>query len=82
MTEQPLVSGLVNTNLGSQQIRLIRDNIPPQTANLSTKYWIYQYRNGQDKEWNSFYAFSDEFEFFPNDFEVMNCYTSTSKSET
>lgn len=34
-----------------------------------------------NKEWNSFYAFS-EYEFLPQDFEVMNFYTSQSTGKT
>jgi hypothetical protein len=37
--------------------------------------WIYQYRNNASKEWNSFYSFT-EVEFFQDDFEVMNRFTS------
>ncbi|TVY60680.1 Arylamine N-acetyltransferase [Lachnellula suecica] len=42
--------------------------------------WIYQYRNSQTQNWNSFYAFP-ELEFFARDFEIMSYYTSTSLSE-
>ena len=76
----PLIPEVITKNLGSQEVRLAYDNIPPQTVNLDQKYWIYQYRNSVSQEWNSTYAFS-EFEFFPPDFEVMNCYTSTSLAE-
>lgn len=39
------------------------------------KVWIYQYRNSKEKEWNSFYSFA-EVEFFQEDFEVINRFTS------
>ena len=47
----------------------------PKQTRPEQKLWIYQYRNGVEKKWNSFYAFG-EFEFFQDDFEVMNRYTS------
>lgn len=68
----PLVDGLVHQNLGAQEIRLIRDWIPTQTHRTeASKLWIYQYRNGPDKEWNSFYSFT-EIEFMPADWGVVN----------
>lgn len=79
----PMTPGHVTQNLGPQEIRLVRDFIPTQTRqdDEARKLWIYQYRNGTEQEWNSFYAFPDV-EFLPQDFEVMNCYTSTSLAET
>jgi arylamine N-acetyltransferase len=71
----PLISGHVEQNLGTQEIRLVHGNIPEQTNKLQ-KLWIYAYRNGIDEEWNSFYCFP-ELEFLPADFEIMNFYTST-----
>ena len=74
----PLIHGHALHNMGTQEIRLIRDHIPLQTYRTdSTRLWIYQYRNNADLEWNSFYAFA-EFEFFHDDFEVMNWYTGCS----
>ncbi|KAI1815819.1 cysteine proteinase [Poronia punctata] len=74
----PLIPGLVHSNIGTQQIRLMRDWIPTQTKRTeATKLWIYEYRNGEDMEWNQFYAFA-EIEFMHNDWEVVNTYASTS----
>lgn len=70
----PLISGHVTQNLGKQQVRLIYDNMPKQTRK-EQKVWIYQYRNAAENPWNSFYAFA-ELEFFQDDFEVMNRFTS------
>jgi len=72
----PLVHGHVIQNLGTQQIRLIYDNIPEQT-DKSKKLWVYQYRNDPKLAWNSFYAFPD-IEFLHADFEVMSYFTSSS----
>ncbi|KUL88320.1 hypothetical protein ZTR_04920 [Talaromyces verruculosus] len=69
-----LVSGEPVHNLGSQEVQLVYGNIPKQTS-PEQKLWIYQYRNGPEMEWNSFYAFP-ELEFFQDDYEVMNRYTS------
>lgn len=72
----PLMEGHITHNIGSQDIQLIHGTIDQQ-IDKSRKLWIYQYRNGKDMPWNSFYCFP-EFEFLHNDFLVMNCYTSTS----
>jgi hypothetical protein len=69
----PLISGQVTKNLGSQEVRLIYDNMPKQTRK-EQKVWIYQYRNAADKSWNSLYSFA-ELEI-QDDFEVMNRFTS------
>ena len=70
----PLISEHVTQNLGTQEVRLIHSTIPQQLEQ-NPKLWIYQYRNGKDKDWNSFYAFP-EMEFFQADFEIMNFFTS------
>ncbi|KAI1273228.1 hypothetical protein F5Y07DRAFT_377346 [Xylaria sp. FL0933] len=74
----PLVDGLVHQNIGAQQIRLVRDWVPTQLKRTEeSKLWIYEYRNGPDREWNPFYCFT-LVEFMPNDWEVINVYASTS----
>ncbi|KAH8676064.1 arylamine N-acetyltransferase 4 [Xylariales sp. PMI_506] len=71
----PLVPGRVHQNLGTQQVRLVRDWLPPQLHRTeATKYWVYEYRNAIDLPWNAFYAFT-ELEFTPMDWEVVNWYT-------
>lgn len=60
----------IHQNLGSQQVRLVHNNIDKQQLS-EPRLWIYQYRNGPDKDWNSFYSFP-ELEFFQEDFEVQN----------
>ncbi|KAK7432536.1 hypothetical protein QQZ08_000743 [Neonectria magnoliae] len=67
-----LVDGLVYQNLGTQQIRLVRDWIPHQVHRTEdSRLWIYQYRNGVDKDWNSFYSFPG-IEFYALDWGVVN----------
>lgn len=76
----PLVEDAITQNIGTQEIRLIRDFIPGQTmCSPERKLWIYQYRNNQEQAWNSFYAFSDTVEFLPQDYEIMNWYTGSHK---
>ncbi|EDN92849.1 hypothetical protein SS1G_08714 [Sclerotinia sclerotiorum 1980 UF-70] len=70
----PLISGHSTHNLGTQEIRLIYETIPQQ-IDQSKPLWIYQYRNSCEKEWNSFYAFS-EHEFLDVDWEMVNFYVS------
>jgi arylamine N-acetyltransferase len=75
----PLIHERVTQNIGSQQLRLLHGFIPAQTtgADESKKLWIYQYRNGDDRQWNSFYAFP-EIQFFPQDLAMLNFYISRS----
>lgn len=76
----PLVEGVVTLNMGTQEIRLIRDFIPGQTEySPERRLWVYQYRNDEAQRWNSFYAFSDMVEFLPQDYEVMNFFTGSNK---
>lgn len=75
----PLVEGHITRNLGTQDIRLIRDYIPGQTERTpERKLWVYQYRNSPDKPFNSFFAFSDQVEFLWPDYNIMNWYTGSS----
>ena len=74
----PLVSGHAVPNIGTQEIRLVHDHIPPQVDRSErTKLWIYQYRNVPTQDWNSFYAFP-EMEFLESDYYIMNWYTGSS----
>jgi arylamine N-acetyltransferase len=72
----PMIDGYVIQNIGTQELRLVYDNIPGQ-INTSEKFWIYQYRNQAHLPWNSFYCFPG-LEFRGPDFEVMNYFTSSS----
>lgn len=76
----PLVEGLVHYNsLGTQEIRFVREFIPNQRfrGEGAHKMWIYQVRNGKEKEWVSFFAFHENFEFTEEDFGNISWYTST-----
>lgn len=84
----PLTPGLVHANLGTQQIRLVKEYISTQTHRPDHhhdggdpdrhKLWVYQYRNTPQAEWNSYYCFA-ETEFMQMDWEVVNWWTSTSE---
>ncbi|KAG9237150.1 arylamine N-acetyltransferase 1 [Amylocarpus encephaloides] len=81
------------TNLGPQQIRLIHSTTSPNLweshkTKLSPQYtkpipesdekfWVYQYRNSEGMDWNTFYCFASQSQFYPPDFAVVNHYTST-----
>lgn len=69
-----LVSGSISQNLGAQDVRLVKGNLSGQTRR-EPEYWLYQYRNGPEREWNSCYCFT-EMEWFHQDFEVINRFTS------
>ena len=74
----PLVENEILRNLGTQEIRLVKDHIPAQVdRRLETRMWIYQYRNSSEQAWNSFYAFY-EAEFTEADYKVMNWFTGHS----
>lgn len=71
----PLTAGHAVQNLGSQEIRLVYESMP-EASEPDQKLWIYQYRNGREREWNPFYAFP-EFEAFHADLLMNNYWTST-----
>jgi arylamine N-acetyltransferase len=74
----PLVENNVLQNLGTQEIRLVKDHIPAQVDRRpETRMWVYQYRNSAVQDWNSFYAFY-EVEFTEADYKVMNWFTGHS----
>lgn len=55
-------------------MRLIRGNLP-EFVDKTQQVWIYQIRYTPDSDWLPHYSFS-EVEFLPQDFGVMNYYTS------
>lgn len=68
----PLIDGPIYQNLGTQQIRLVRDWIPTQVHRTEdSKLWMYQYRNNAGLQWNSFYSFPGV-EFLTLDWGVVN----------
>lgn len=63
--EQPL------QNLGAQEVRVIRDRLPGTSPLEKHYWWVYQYRNGSDRPWLSYYAFP-ELEFLQVDLDHQN----------
>lgn len=59
------------------EIRLVYENIP-QNTDPGQKLWIYQHRNDPSAEWVAVYCFT-ELEFLPQDYEIMNFWTSRSR---
>ncbi|KAG8161924.1 hypothetical protein KVR01_007689 [Diaporthe batatas] len=72
----PLKAGPITKNLGSQEVRFVRERVQ---GSVRHEFWVYQYRNSATKPWNSFYAFNDT-EFLEVDFNVINFFTSKSGS--
>jgi arylamine N-acetyltransferase len=73
----PLVHNRPQTNLGSQELRLLHDWIPTQLHRTeATKMWIYQYHNSPEQPWHSYYAFS-ETEAMEADYDNLNWYTGS-----
>ncbi|GAB7342376.1 hypothetical protein MBLNU457_g0593t1 [Dothideomycetes sp. NU457] len=72
----PLIHNTPQHNFGTQEIRLIYDSFPDATA--GPLFWIYQYRNSSNSDWNTYYAFP-EMEFTEMDFAMMNYWTATSE---
>ena len=73
----PLVHGQVLQGILPQELRLVRENIAENT-DPDQKLWIYQRRYSPEDEWNSTYCFT-EVEFLPQDYEMMNFWTSQSR---
>lgn len=64
--------------IGSQELRLIHSNIAPNT-DPGQKIWVFQRRYSASDEWRTTYCFT-ETEFLPRDYEMMNFWTSQSKT--
>ncbi|KAK8195302.1 uncharacterized protein BKA78DRAFT_330587 [Phyllosticta capitalensis] len=56
-------------------MRLVWKNIEGNT-DPNQRLWVYQYRRNQDSAWQDLYCFS-EMEWLPQDFQLVNYYTST-----
>ena len=65
--------------IDAQQLRLVHTSLPLSLSDPTQKLWVYQRRASLDSEWRGAYAFS-EMEFLPRDYEMMNFWTSQSRS--
>jgi len=73
----PLLEGTVSRGIAPQELRLVRENIPANT-DPRQRLWIYKTRHTPQDSWNPRYCFS-EVEFLPQDYAMMNFYTSQCK---
>ncbi|KAK3677089.1 hypothetical protein LTR78_003294 [Recurvomyces mirabilis] len=60
-------------------VRLRRDAIP-ENEHRGNKLWIMERRSADDRPWTALYCFEDNVCFLPQDFEVMNFFTSTHRT--
>jgi len=77
-----LIDGAIEFNMPPSQrevIRLRRDAID-DNDHKSVKLWIFERRNDNDAPWTPMYCFEDNVCFLPQDFEVMNYFTSTHRT--
>ena len=65
----PLKEGTTTPNLGTQELRFVKQPLPDAVTNQL--WWTYQYRNDPNEAWNSYYCFNGT-EFLVADFVVMN----------
>jgi len=73
-----LIDAEESPHIEPASMRLIHSNIPENT-DPTQKLWIYQHRisSADDVAWIPQYCFT-ELEFLPQDYELMNFYTSQS----
>lgn len=72
-----LVNDNVQKRLGQGEMRLLHSPIPQHT-DPNQRLWIYQIRHSPQGEWEPTYSFT-ETEFLPQDYEMMNFWTSQSR---
>ncbi|KAL9582302.1 MAG: hypothetical protein Q9212_003373 [Teloschistes hypoglaucus] len=72
-----LEDGTVNPRISPSEMRLVKSTLPEHT-DRTQEVWIYQVRSSSDAAWSPIYSFT-ETEFFPQDYEMMNFWTSTSR---
>lgn len=46
-------------NLGAQDVRLRKGVFPDTVREEANPVWFYEYRNGKDSNWNTYYAFGE-----------------------
>ncbi|CAN8104163.1 unnamed protein product [Discula destructiva] len=46
-------------NLGAQDVRMRRGVFPDTVDEDANRVWFYEYRNGKDSSWNTYYAFGE-----------------------
>ncbi|KAL8660289.1 MAG: hypothetical protein Q9202_006700 [Teloschistes flavicans] len=73
----PLEDGTVHLRISPSEMRLVESAIPEHT-DRTQRVWIYQVRSSPESAWSPVYSFT-ETEFFSQDYEMMNFWTSTSR---
>ncbi|KAL8806559.1 MAG: hypothetical protein Q9223_003322 [Gallowayella weberi] len=74
----PLEDSLVHDCIPPSQMRLRHSNIESIHTDHEQRLWSYQVRQSKEAEWQTQYCFT-ETEFLPQDYEIMNFWTSTSR---
>jgi len=69
-------SGAILNLPPNQNVRLRRDVIPEMDS-ASNKLWMLERKIADEGPWVALYCFEDNVCFLPQDFEVMNFFTST-----
>lgn len=57
--QEPEPEPEVVNNLGAQEVRLRRGVFPDTVRAEVNAVWFYEYRNGSDAQWNTYYAFGE-----------------------
>ncbi|OJD16393.1 hypothetical protein AJ78_03423 [Emergomyces pasteurianus Ep9510] len=68
------------TSFAPAQMRMIKANISPN-VDRNQRLWVYQTRSNPEGEWRDAYCFYD-IEFLPEDYEIMNFWTSQHPTST
>ncbi|KAI9678806.1 MAG: N-terminal acetyltransferase [Caeruleum heppii] len=74
----PLKDGGLHEAIAPQMHRLLWTNIS-QNTDPSQRLWVFEARNGDHEPWRPNYCFS-ELEMGPTDYNIMNFFTSTSRT--
>ncbi|KAK4904349.1 hypothetical protein LTR49_026179 [Elasticomyces elasticus] len=77
-----LVDGKVEANMASQpsQVIRLRHDAIEENEHQNVKLWIFERRNNERLPWTPMYCFEDNVCFLPQDFEVLNFFTSTHRT--
>lgn len=74
----PLEDGTLSTNISPANVRLLWKNID-ENEDKEQKLWVFQHQNDEQSEWRDMYCFT-QLEFLPQDYKVMNYFTSTNRA--
>ncbi|KAI4241531.1 MAG: hypothetical protein L6R40_004510 [Gallowayella cf. fulva] len=74
----PLSDGVVHERIHPSEMRLVHSNIESIHTDPEQKLWSLQVRRTPDESWQTQYCFA-ETEFLPQDYEIINFWTSQSR---